>query len=95
MLKFTDPFGKIIRNKDINYSILINDSNSNIVFQKQGSTPTGVDLKVIDENTFPIGGFAFNPTMYNIKIDLNAVVDGKIISEHAFLPAVAVVSEKT
>ena len=93
MLKFTDTLGNIIRNKDIDYNIMIRDNNSNIIFQKQGSTPTGVDLKVINENTFPIGGSLLNPKMYNIQIDVNGI-DGKLISEHALLPSVAVVSEK-
>jgi hypothetical protein len=94
MLKFTDAFGKIIDSKDIDYNIMIKDNNSNIIFQKQGSSSTGVDLKVINENTFPIGGSAINPAMYNMQVDVNGI-DGKLVSEHALLPAVAVVSEKT
>lgn len=92
MLKFTDAAGNIIKNSNIEYDILIKDPNTNnVVFQKHGSTPTGVDLKIIDGNLFPIGASPINTVNYNIEIDVNNV-GGNTVTEHASLPKVAVIS---
>jgi hypothetical protein len=92
MLKFTDTAGNIIKNRNIDYDILIKDPNTNsLVFQKHGSTPTGVDLKIIDGNSFPIRSSQFNRLNYNVEIDVNSI-GGNIVSERASLPKVAVIS---
>jgi hypothetical protein len=92
MLKFTDAAGNIIKNSNIDYDILIKDPNTNnIVFQKHGSTPTGVDLKIIDGNSFPIGVSQSNRINYNVEVGVNSI-GGNIVSEHASLPKVAVIS---
>jgi hypothetical protein len=92
MLKFTDAAGNIIKNSNIDYDILIKDPNTNnSVFQKHGSTPTGVDLKIIDGNSFPTAGSQSNKIDYNVEVVVNSV-GGNIASEHASLSKVAVMS---
>jgi uncharacterized Zn ribbon protein len=83
LMKFTDAVGNIIKNgKD--YNILIKDPNTNgsVIFEKHGSTPTGVDLKIIDGNSFPIRGSQFNPVNYDLEIHVNNV-GGNTVREHA------------
>ena len=92
MLKFTDAAGNIIKNSDVSYDILIKGPNDrNIIFQKHGFTPTGVDLKIIDANSFPTGGSTSSPVSYDVEIDVETV-GGNMASEHASLPKVSVVS---
>jgi hypothetical protein len=92
MLKFTDAAGNIIKNSNIDYNILIKDPNTNnSVFQKHGSTPTGVDLKIIDGNSFPTAGSQSNRIDYNVEVVVNSV-GSNIASEHASLSKVAVMS---
>ena len=70
MLKFMDTSGQLVKKK-IDYDILISNG-SDSKFQKYGSTSTAVDLKIIDENTFPTKS-TINPVDYWVKINVPSV----------------------
>lgn len=71
MLKFTNSSGGPITNKKIDYDISITNG-TNFNFQKNGSTTTGVDMKVIGGNTFPQGPIN-KPVDYNVSINILAI----------------------
>jgi len=72
MLKFMDDSGQLVKKK-IDYNILISNG-SNSEFQKYGSTSTAMDLKIIDEKTFPTKS-TINPVDYSVKINVPSVND--------------------
>ena len=72
MLKFMDDSGQLVKKK-IDYNILISNG-SNSEFQKYGSTSTAMDLKIIDEKTFPTNS-TINPVDYSVKINVPSVND--------------------
>ena len=72
MLKFMDDSGQLVKKK-IDYNILISNG-SNSEFQKYGSTSTAMDLKIIDEKTFPTKS-TINPVDYWVKINVPSVND--------------------
>jgi hypothetical protein len=89
MLKFTDPSEKI-SNQKIDYTISIRNG-TNSEFQKYGSTSTGVDLKIIDENTFP-GASTISPVDYDVIITI-ASIDNIQVDEYTTPLKVNVVSQ--
>ena len=72
MLKITDAFDQPAKKK-IDYDISINNG-SDVDFQKNGSTTTGADLKIIDGITFPTNS-TVNPVDYWVKINIPLVND--------------------
>jgi hypothetical protein len=72
MLKFIDSSNELMKKK-IDYAISITHG-LDPVFTKIGSTSTGVDLKIIDENTFSTDS-AINPINYDMNIAIPSVDD--------------------
>ena len=53
MLKFTDPSGYIAVFPPIDYNVKINGTdNNNFIFEENGTTETGMDIKIIRGTSF-------------------------------------------
>jgi hypothetical protein len=91
MLKFTDASDESMKKK-IDYTISIKDGTDSVL-NKVGSTTTGADLKIIDENTFPIGS-AINPANYDMNITIPSI-DNIPVNEYIRPLIVNVVSENS
>lgn len=70
MLRFTNSSGEPITN-GIDYTVTITNGDK-FNFQKNGSTTTGVDMKTIGKNTFPLGSVN-KPIYYDMSIKILAI----------------------
>ena len=84
MFKFADMNDNNL-NSAINYKIVIEDGIiNNIVLERNGSTTNGVDLQVIDENTFT--KVETNNLSFMSNVDIYSTLDGHTVNEKISQP---------
>ena len=91
MLKFTDASDEVMKKK-IDYTISIKNEIDS-VYKKLGTTSTGLDLKIIDENTFSMAS-AINQVNYDMNIAIPSM-DEIPINEYTRPLRVNVLSENS
>ena len=85
MLKFTDINNNLLNNP-INYKITIQDrTTDSIIFTQNRFTNNGLDLMVIDENTF-LKGDANNPASYQMWIHIDSLNGNNTVNEKTKSP---------
>jgi hypothetical protein len=89
MLKFIGSSNELMKNK-IDYAISITNG-PDAIYSKIGSTSTGIDLKIVDENTFSTDS-SLSPVNYDMNIAIPAV-DDTPTNEYAGPLVVSVISE--